>query len=72
MECLHYVSAIDNLRDSIDLVRSQEQQIHIMYSGGKKNPDLLLFYPKKEQTRVKRPNKSQKTVNLYLKYNMYK
>ena len=27
---------------------------------------------KKEQTRVKRPNKSRKTVNLYLKYNMYK
>ena len=26
---------------------------------------------KKEQTRVKRPNKSRKTVNLYLKYNMY-
>ena len=27
---------------------------------------------KKEQMRVKRPNKSRKTVNLYLKYNMYK
>ena len=27
---------------------------------------------KKEQTRVKRPNKSRKTANLYLKYNMYK
>ena len=27
---------------------------------------------KKEQTRVKRPNKSRKTVNLYLKYNMFK
>ena len=27
---------------------------------------------KKEQTRVKRSNKSRKTVNLYLKYNMYK
>ena len=25
---------------------------------------------KKEQTRVKRPNKSRKTVNLYLKYNI--
>ena len=27
---------------------------------------------KKEQSRVKRPNKSRKTVNLFLKYNMYK
>ena len=26
---------------------------------------------KKEQTRVKRPNKSRKTVNLYMKYNKY-
>ena len=27
---------------------------------------------KNEQTRVKRPNKSRKTANLNLKYNMYK
>ena len=27
---------------------------------------------KKEQTSVKPSNKSRKTVNLYLKYNMYK
>ena len=36
-----------------------------------KESGLSAIILKKDQARVKRPNKSRKTVNLYLKYNMY-
>ena len=42
------------------------------YSGGKKNPDLLLFYQKKRTNYSETTKQITKTVNLYLKYNMYK
>ena len=45
-------------------------QYNIQWWQKESGPSAILS--KKEQTRVKRPNKSRKTVNLYLKYNMYK
>ena len=44
--------------------------VHIQWWQKESGPSAILS--KNEQTRVKRPNKSRKTVNLYLKYNMYK
>ena len=43
---------------------------HLQWWQKESGPSAILS--KKEQTRVKRSNKSRKTVNLYLKYNMYK
>ena len=44
--------------------------LYIQWWQKESGPSAILS--KKEQTRVKQPNKSRKTVNLYLKYNMYK
>ena len=56
----------------IDIYRPcKASQSNAIYSGGKKNPDLRLFYKKNEQMRVKRSNKSRNTVTMYLKYNMH-
>ena len=44
--------------------------VNIQWWQIKSGPFAILS--KKEQTIVKRPNNLRKTVNLYLKYNMYK
>ena len=44
--------------------------MYVQWWQKESGPSAILS--KKEQTRVKRPNKSRKTVTLYLEYNMYK
>ena len=50
----------------------QSNHMGAQYTVVAKRVRTFCYFIKKEQTRVKRLNKSRKTVNLYLKYNMYK
>ena len=50
------------------------QVYFVLYSGGKKNPDdrTFCYFIKKRTNESETAKQSRKTVNLYLKYNMYK
>ena len=71
--CIYWTSSllIKNFFFDIATQKVKETKtIHIQWWQKESGPSAILS--KKEQTRVKQLNKSRKTVNLYLKYNMYK
>ena len=70
-DCLLY-REIKNNQDQIDMQRDLDALMDWGSTVVAKRIRTFCYFIKKEQTRVKRPNKSRKTVNLYLKYNMYK
>ena len=65
---------LNSLRDIVfsGIIANKSISDHQIIQWWQKESGPSAILSKKEQTRVKRPNKSRKIVNFYLKYNMYK